>query len=229
MITLPGELFIKTVYGRNGPFNVGRLVVSLGKYAVKDAELDQFKEGRYEGNFVISAIRQHPTPTEVGTFMELRAHLSGMTLHGIDRLSEADAKNIGAQESDPVDEESKTGAVAPAPEPASKAVAMPQPVASPSDQSTDGPGSQAKQATAKPGPQRSTSSKETASTSATDAADAPSSDATLFGALWPLPDVFKLDATVGRITFRKQRDRLNDMGYDFDPISQEWSMPALAE
>ena len=107
MITLPGELSIKTIHGRNGPFNIGRLVVSLGMFTVKDAELDQFKEGKYEGDFVIKAIRQHPVPTEAGMFMQLRAHLSGMTLHGIDALSESDASTIGAQEPDPAEEEAK--------------------------------------------------------------------------------------------------------------------------
>ena len=49
-------------------------------------------------------------------------------------------------------------------------------------------------------------------------------DATLFGALWPLGDVVKLDATVDRRVLRQQRDRLGDLGYEFAPLSQDWHL-----
>jgi len=48
------------------------------------------------------------------------------------------------------------------------------------------------------------------------------SDEALFGLLWPLGETVKLDATIDRIKFRKQRDRLKSMGYRFKPISQTW-------
>ncbi|MDQ4281120.1 DUF3275 family protein, partial [Pseudomonas aeruginosa] len=35
-ITVPGQLTLRTIRGRNGPFNVGRLVTPIGKFAVKD-------------------------------------------------------------------------------------------------------------------------------------------------------------------------------------------------
>ena len=47
-------------------------------------------------------------------------------------------------------------------------------------------------------------------------------DAALFGTLWPLGDVVKLDATVDRRTLREQRDRLGALGYEFEPLSQQW-------
>lgn len=47
-------------------------------------------------------------------------------------------------------------------------------------------------------------------------------DAKLFGLLWPLPDSVKLDPTVDRALFRRQRDRLKEMGYHFRPIGQAW-------
>lgn len=42
MITLPGQLAIKTIHGRNGDFNVGRLSTSIGEFVIKNAELDQY-------------------------------------------------------------------------------------------------------------------------------------------------------------------------------------------
>ncbi len=42
MISIPGQLAIKTIHGRNGDFNVGRLATSIGEFVVKNAELDQY-------------------------------------------------------------------------------------------------------------------------------------------------------------------------------------------
>ena len=50
MITIPGQLAIK-IHGRNGDFNVGRLATSIGEFVVKNAELDQYAEGRVRGRF----------------------------------------------------------------------------------------------------------------------------------------------------------------------------------
>jgi hypothetical protein len=49
-------------------------------------------------------------------------------------------------------------------------------------------------------------------------------DATLFGALWPLGEIVRLDATVERRTLRAQRDRLTALGYRFEPLSQDWHL-----
>jgi len=43
MIQLPGQLAIRTISGRNGDFNVGRLATSIGEFVVKDSMLDQYK------------------------------------------------------------------------------------------------------------------------------------------------------------------------------------------
>ena len=57
MITMPGQLAIRTIHGRNGDFNVGRLATSIGEFVVKTADLDQYPEGKYEGDFIITEIR----------------------------------------------------------------------------------------------------------------------------------------------------------------------------
>ena len=46
-------------------------------------------------------------------------------------------------------------------------------------------------------------------------------DQALFGLLWPLNEVVKLDPPVDRAQFRKQRNRLKELGYRFDPMTQD--------
>ncbi|WP_446033379.1 DUF3275 family protein [Salmonella enterica] len=36
----------------------------------------------------------------------------------------------------------------------------------------------------------------------------------------------KLDATVDRRVLRQQRDRLDKLGYEFAPLSQDWHLQA---
>ncbi|MGA4814806.1 DUF3275 family protein [Pseudomonas aeruginosa] len=52
-IVVPGQLTLRTIRGKNGPFTVGRLSTPIGEFAVKDAELEQYPEGKYDGDFVI--------------------------------------------------------------------------------------------------------------------------------------------------------------------------------
>ena len=44
MLKLSGTLTIKTIHGRQGPFNVGRLLAEEGEFAVKEPLLDQYEE-----------------------------------------------------------------------------------------------------------------------------------------------------------------------------------------
>jgi hypothetical protein len=52
--------------------------------------------------------------------------------------------------------------------------------------------------------------------------EADAGDVALFGVLWPLGEIVKLDATLDRRSLRSQRDRLGALGYSFDPLSQDW-------
>lgn len=205
MITIPGHLAIKTIHGRNGAFNVGRLATAIGEFVVKNAELDQYDEGRYEGDFVITEIRPSTYSTNGRMVIEIRAHLGGMTLSAIDALSGDDAHRLSPQEVDPADEESQAAVPA---APASKASTRPKPSRLKADPLVD----------------TTPFGVETPATAAAKA-DAIEADAALFGTLWPLGDVVRLDATVDRLTLRQQRDRLNALGYTFQPLSQEWQIP----
>lgn len=107
MITIPGQLAIKTIHGRNGDFNVGRLATSIGEFVVKNAELDQYREGKYDGDFVIVEIRPSTYNANGRMVIEIRAHLGGMTLSNIDALSRDEARRLSPQEVDPIDEEGR--------------------------------------------------------------------------------------------------------------------------
>ena len=110
MITIPGQLAIKTIHGRNGDFNVGRLATSIGEFVVKNAELDQYVEGNLRGDFVIAEFALH-VQRQRPHGHRIRALLGGMTLSNIDALSRDEARLLSPQEVDPIDE-GKTAAKA---------------------------------------------------------------------------------------------------------------------
>ena len=198
MITIPGQLAIKTIHGRNGDFNVGRLATSIGEFVVKNAELDQYAEGKYEGDFIIAEIRPSTYNANGRMVIEIRALLGGMTLSNIDALSRDEARRLSPQEVDPIDEETQ----APAPD-STKATAKSK-TRSSHDPLVD--------------------TTPFGSEPATEASEASADDAALFGALWPLGEIVKLDATVDRRVLRQQRDRLGALGYEFAPLSQDWHL-----
>ena len=200
MITLPGQLAIKTIHGRNGDFNVGRLATSIGEFVIKNAELDQYREGKYEGDFVITEIRPSTYHTSGRMVIEIRAHLGGMTLSNIDPLSRDEANRLSPQEVDPIDEEAQAPVPTTSAPVEAKATASSDPLVDTKPFGVDVP---VKPAT-KPAAQ--------------------DDDTTLFGALWPLGEIVKLDATVDRRTLRQQRDRLGALGYEFKPLSQDWHL-----
>ena len=197
MITIPGQLAIKTIHGRNGDFNVGRLATSIGEFVVKNAELDQYREGKYDGDFVIVEIRPSTYNANGRMVIEIRALLGGMTLSNIDALSRDEARRLSPQEIDPIDEEAQ------APMPKASTKAKPRQKHDPLIDTTP-------------------FGSEPAAASPDVSAEA--DDAALFGALWPLNEVVKLDATVDRRVLRMQCDRLGVLGYEFAPLSQDWHL-----
>jgi Protein of unknown function (DUF3275) len=212
MITLPGQLAIKTIRGRNGDFNVGRLTTSIGEFVTKNAELDQYREGKYDGDFTIAEIRPSMYTTGGGRMViELRAVLGGMTLSNIESLTRDEAHQLTPQEIDPIEEEEKEKP-RPAPSPPSSAPAEAIPAS----------GAQA------PDPLIDTTpfGDEAPADSAAQMVTETEADAALFGTVWPLGNLVKLDPTVSRSVFRQQRNRLNNLGYEFEPLSQEWHLKA---
>ncbi len=196
MITMPGQLAIRTIHGRNGDFNVGRLATSIGEFVVKNAELDQYDEGKYEGDFIITEIRPSTYNANGGMVIEIRAHLGGMSLSNIDALSRDEASQLAQQEVDPIDEETPVSAPTPKAPTRAKSRDARNPLVDTTPFGVELPPAVAE-----------------ASAEA---------DAELFGTIWPLGDVVKLDATVDRRVLREQRDRLTVLGYTFAPLTQDW-------
>lgn len=112
-MNINGVLTIRTIQGRNGPFNVGRLITDLGEFAVKDTLLEQYEEGRYEGNFNVTQIFPSSYLAGGRFVVEVRATIKSLNLDGVDDLKPED-KEV-ASEPDPADNQPElTKAVAPA-------------------------------------------------------------------------------------------------------------------
>ena len=211
-IIVPGQLTLRTIRGKNGPFTVGRLVTPIGKFAVKDAELEQYPEGKYDGEFIIRYIFPKSYPVGDGMRFEIRANLDGMTLNGIDKLSRDEARSFATQDVDPLDEElGAQPAATPAKPARTSRPAKPAPVQASADPLVD---------TTPFGVDAPTPAAATAPCSTEDG------DAALFSLLWPLGESVKLDSTIDRRTLRAQIVRLGELGYALDFKTQEWSRQA---
>lgn len=206
-VTIRGRLAIKTLHGRNGDFNVGRLQCRLGNFWVKERDLDQYKEGKYSGEFDLDYIGPHAYVASGRSVTEVRAWVLRMALDGVDRLSTDDSHVFNSQVADPADEEDS--------EATSSTLPMP----------------------AEPAPSEPVKLDSTPIESAPTVCEAPSEPATapdgeeqqdkaLFGTLWPLETAFKLDCTVDRFLIRKQATRLRKLGYELDIHNQEWHRKA---
>lgn len=197
MITLPGQLAIRTISGRNGEFNVGRLSTSIGEFVIKDALLDQYSEGKYRGDFAITEIRPSYYTNGGRLVVEIRAKLDSMTLEDVAHLTTEEAERLSTTETDPIDEESTTSS--PTPVPAS------QPRKSLQASDDEAPFGM----------------KESASPSSIPAVE---TDEALFGTIWPLGASVRLDTTVDRQQLRQQCTRLGELGYALDFKLQTWNL-----
>jgi hypothetical protein len=198
MISLPGHLAIRTISGRNGDFNVGRLSTSIGEFVIKDALLDQYNEGKYRGDFAITEIRPSYYTNGGRLVVEIRARLDSMTLDAVDNLTTEEADRLSNTETDPIDEEA---AVAASPSPR-------RPAKTRSSQATTD--DEAPFGMVKTNPTVLTSSED--------------DDAELFGTIWPLTSSVRLDTTVDRQQLRLQCARLGELGYVHDFKQQIWNL-----
>lgn len=201
MINIPGQLAIRTISGRNGDFNVGRLSTSIGEFVIKDALLDQYSEGKYRGDFLITEIRPSYYSTSGRLVVEIRAKLESMSLDDVDKLTAEDAATLSASEPDPIDEE--LSSVLQKPLQQRKKLT-----------SSKGAGSTGEPSAAEDAPFGMPPS----------LASSAEQDADLFGTIWPLCDTVKLDTTVDRQRLRQQCTRLGELGYVLDFKLQVWTL-----
>lgn len=204
-LSVRGQLAIRIISGRNGPFRVGRLITHFGEFEIKDPELEQYPEGKYDGEFLIRYIFLRSFPVGGNIRCEIRASLYGMTLNGADILNHDEAGRFATQDIDPIDEESE----------APPATTLARPIkASRSTTPTT--------AQASDDPLVDTTPFGVDTLSAT-AGDTGTGDPALFGILWPLGESVKLDPTIDRRTLRSQIARLGELGYTLDFTTQAWT------
>jgi hypothetical protein len=83
-IRVNGTLVVKEIKGANGKFCVGDLITSLGEFKVKEPILDQFAEGRYEGEFVIERFYLSSYVWRGKSTTDIRARLMEVFLDTVD-------------------------------------------------------------------------------------------------------------------------------------------------
>lgn len=199
MISITGQLAIRTISGRLGLFNVGRLSTSIGEFTIKDALLDQYQEGKYRGDFAIKQIRPSYYSHGGRLVVEIRAELEGMTLDDVTGLSREDEEHLSTNVPDPLEEDG------------------PPPTPPPSRRRRGAPIA----------PQTNASiSEEPFGMPLPEASTADDADAELFGTVWPLNETVRLDTTVDRQRLRAQCTRLDQLGYTMDFKTQTWTRTA---
>lgn len=210
MINITGTLNVRTISGRHGDFNVAKLSTSIGEFTIKDAVLDQYEAGRYDGNFVVEQIKPSYYSTAGGTLIvEIRAYLHSMSLDGFDDGAvEPDEPLVQDPAEEEVSSEHFDPDPAPAPPPAPAPVLAPEPTPEPV-----------------PAPQPKPADAETPFGMSPEELNTPvDPDKALFGHIWPLSNQVRLDATVDRLTQRKQVARLRELGYELDFKAQSWNL-----
>ncbi len=100
MITINGVLTVKQISGANGKFCTGDLNTSIGEFKVKESILDQFEEGRYEGEFVIERFYLTSYVWRGKSTTDIRAKVTDIRL---DTADEGEVDNT-MPEPDPVSE-----------------------------------------------------------------------------------------------------------------------------
>lgn len=111
-IVVVGQLSIRIINGRNGPFRVGTLQTGIGKFAVKDPILDQYDEGKYDGEFEITSIYQGNYIAGDRSVTEIRANLGNISINDIDDKKpesvDLEPDPIDTDVADVVEEKTKT-------------------------------------------------------------------------------------------------------------------------
>ena len=118
MLQVNGTLIVKKIHGAKGAFSVGDLVTEVGTFKIKDALLDQFEEGRYQGAFAISSIYLSSYIWRGKSMTDIRANLVDVQL---DEVGDVAPESAPPQdEPDPIEEEATRSQPASAIEPSAE-------------------------------------------------------------------------------------------------------------
>lgn len=103
MLQVNGTLIVKKIHGAKGAFSVGDLVTEVGTFKIKDALLDQFEEGRYQGAFAISSIYLSSYIWRGKSMTDIRANLVDVQLDEVGDVAPESAPQ--QDEPDPIEED----------------------------------------------------------------------------------------------------------------------------
>jgi hypothetical protein len=112
MLQVNGTLTVKKIHGAKGAFSVGDLVTEVGTFKIKDALLDQFEEGRYQGAFAISSIYLSSYIWRGKSMTDIRANLVDVQLDEVGDVAPDVAPP--QDEPDPIEEEATRPQATPA-------------------------------------------------------------------------------------------------------------------
>lgn len=208
MVNLPGNLYIREVKGRNGGFPVGRLVTDIGEFVLRDPFLGRYGEGCYRGEFGIAEVPRQLCGGRPLRSTEIRATLASLVLAAVEVPDETDVDPAGLAGQQPVAPENGNPTGDPKPESG--------PVKP--DTATPPDGGQ----TAATGNTKNGHPAQNDIFPPMGNPDGDGADAHLFGTLWPLGDAVKLDTSVNRPLFRRQKERFKALGYAFQASGQLW-------
>jgi hypothetical protein len=92
-VRINGTLVVKVINGANGKFCVGDLNTPLGEFKVKEPILDQFEEGRYEGEFLIERFYLSSYVWRGKSTTDIRAQVTEVFLDTVDEGKVEDAQS----------------------------------------------------------------------------------------------------------------------------------------
>lgn len=193
-------LWVKTINGRYGPFNVADLDTAIGRFRIKDQILDQFEEGKYAATAWIEELTISNYIAYGRSVSEIRARL-----HDIQVLDESQEPVPQEQsEPDPIEEEISH---------------LPAPLAEPQET----PETMSPDQGSQPEAANPHDDADGADEFAPDADDGVFDEDTLEAIAQH--EAIKLDPTIERVIFRQQTHELKARGYRFDAREQIWYWP----
>lgn len=206
-----GKLAVQRIHGVNGEFSVAKLDSDIGILNVKDSFLDQFDEGVYDGRFAIARVYSHGYAARTGCFIvETRCNIEDYQILSDEK--DALDSDFAIAEIDPLDEERQQTPSPSKPEPSTPSECDETQVLPPKS-ATQSTQAHPERASANSSPEGNT--------------EEPSSLEILFGELWPLGEIVKLDPTSIRTDRAGHRERckyLNACGYEFIAKTQSWHL-----
>lgn len=105
MIKISGNLSVSYRVGQHGRFALGKLDTPIGTFAIKPNWLDQFEEGLYKGEFVVSRIYMKPVAWRNTLITELCADVMDYSIDELDTGAPVvkGGDELAMPTSDPVD------------------------------------------------------------------------------------------------------------------------------